>query len=259
MALNYRDFLTKNAEAFAAGRVLGFTDDQVLARLEQLSRERNIESGQKLNEEYIDDVIKGKFDNLGDSKPTAQSLLRDARRQVNAARRKQAYKKGEAPSVQLRQQGMEEALQSALRSDIALERAIREDPTTILPDDKVLMPEVVGGLPDGEYEDGEVFYGRQNDDESAFTRVRNAGSGEYDEQGVKDPTVDPLQEAAIRRNTFKIGEKPDGTPIYKTFREDEPIPESLRNASVQAQPMKETYADGHPSLNRRVAGSFDEG
>ena len=242
MAINPSEVLIKNAEAFAAGKVLGMTEDEVLSRLELLSERKKTNDASKLNEAFLDDAVKGRFDAL-ETAPSGKQLLVEARRKLSRA----GARKNATPEQ--RSQAMQEAIQDSLRAEIFMEKAKREDPSRILGDANASMPDVVKSLEAAGLEGSD---GADTAEESMFTRLRTGGGGDYDEQGNPLYDVDPNEAAAIRRNTFRIG---DDTV---TFREDELIPYSLRTPGVQRQLDKETYSEGHPSLNRRVAGGFDE-
>ena len=124
MAINPKSLLVQNAEAFAAGKVLGMTEDEVLTRLEILRKEKNIENSNRLNAAFLDDVVKNKFDALEDA-PTGRQLLREARSALNRAG---GRKKGQKATPEQREAAMKEVLERSLRAEIMMEKAKREDP-----------------------------------------------------------------------------------------------------------------------------------
>ena len=259
MSLNPRDLLIKNAEAFAAGKVLGMSEDEVLTRLQSLSEQKDTSDSNKLNAAFLDEAVETKFGSL-ENAPSGQDLLREAKRQLNRSRREQGYKKGQVATPEQRAAAMEEALSSSLQADIMFERTKRDDPTTILRDANASMPGVVQSLEgaglegSGEFidSDGNSFYadGTPSTRDSAFSRTRGTAQPDFDGSGYYDATEDANVSSAIARNTFTVGYTPDGQPIRRTFREDEPIPRDLREKGiVQRQLMQETY----PQTNYRVS------
>ena len=253
MALNPRELLTKNAEAFAAGKVLGMSEDEVLARLARISSENEAIKTNELTARFLDESLKGKFEGL-ERQPSGRELLSEAKRTLNASRRQGGKPKTRvAPTPAERSAAMAAAIENTLRSEIMLEKAKRDDPTTILQSADATMPSVTKSLEGAGLEGGQEFQGRQEDDVSEFERVRRAGGGQYDEQGLPLYDVDTNYSDAIARNTFYV----DGVPY--TISEDKPLPQFLRDdPSVQRKLMQETYSDNHPSMNRRVAGEFEE-
>ena len=183
MALNPRELLTKNAEAFAAGKVLGMSEDEVLMRLQSLSEQKKTTNSNALNAAFLDEAIEGRYKSF-DAPISGRDLLREAKRTLNAASKVGPRPKTrEKASPEARARAMEAVLFSLEDKSQQFAEDIRQRPKTFFRDNddrRALLnaqKNVNANAP-------ELFGVAENDDSTASADFRD------------DVAMDPTQSAA---------------------------------------------------------------
>ena len=182
MADRVSDFLNLSAQASAAGRTLGMTDDEVLQQLLKVAAQRGEQKSDRPTEAAIAEFLQQSVNsgNLTGTEVTAKDVLRQARRDLQqSARAKGASRNNPAskPTEQELQRRVAQILSDLVNSESVFEQDLRADTGAFDRDPNAGMPQVVSDL------EGAGLEERDSDvnDTSSYVLFENA-----DEANKKD-------------------------------------------------------------------------